>query len=58
MPADWADIYWDDVLDQYLARLGGRRRRLAAAVGRKVAAMRRRSRSRRKRRGDAAEITT
>ena len=58
MPADWADIYWDDVLDQYLARLGGRRRRLAAAVDRKVAAMRRRGRGRRKRRGGAAEITT
>ena len=58
MPADWADIYWSDFLDQYLARLGGGRRRLAGAVNRKVAAMRRRSRGRRTHRGGAAEIAT
>ncbi len=44
MPTEWADIYWDDVLDAYLARVGGRRRRFAAAVDRKVASVRRRAR--------------
>jgi len=58
MPADWADIYWADFLDAYLARLGGGRRRLAAAVERKVAAMRRRARRKRSRRGDPAGSTT